>query len=150
MKYYAYELAKKTIQGICRDAADGKYDTREKFMGMLAQNPHIAVQGYNAFGKIFYWNDASIDVYGYREEDAVNSDLIELLLPPGMQPFARDAVQAARKTKRMPAPGPCDLIRVSQEVVTVYSGHVVFFWENNTTPEFYCLDLPLESKPAQR
>ncbi|MBT8043086.1 MAG: hypothetical protein KJN98_07935, partial [Pontiella sp.] len=66
MKYYAYELAKETIQGICRDSADGKYDTREKFMGMLAQNPHIAVQGYNAFGKIFYWNDASIDVYGYR------------------------------------------------------------------------------------
>jgi PAS domain S-box-containing protein len=146
MKRYAYKTAQNIIDSICQMADEGHYDTRNKFMAMVDENPHIAVQGYNIFGKIFFWNTASSDVYGYRESEAINQDLVELILPPEMQPFARTMLQNARKSGRMPDAAPCDLVHTSGNYITVYSGHLVFSWGEATTPEFYCIDLPLETE----
>ena len=137
--------AQKIINGLCAAAEAGAYPTREAFMEAVADHPHLAVQGYNAFGKIFFWNDASAYLYNYSESDAINQDLFELVLPEDMRLFARDAVMAAARTGCMPEPGPCDLMRKNNEFVTVYSGHIVFQWDDNSSPEFYCLDLALNS-----
>jgi PAS domain-containing protein len=146
MKKYPYQQAKEIIDSICQMADENVFDTREKFMAMVDENPHIAVQGYNAFGKIFFWNDASDHLYGYSESSAVNQDLVELILPPEMQQFARDMIHNARRSGRMPEASPCDLVRINNEYVTVYSGHLVFLWDEATTPEFYCIDLALETE----
>ena len=142
---YKFQDAKTIIQTICEAAAAGKYEMRESFMSMIAENPHIAMQGYNAFGKIFYWNEASSHLYGYRESEAINQDLVEIILPPEMRQFARDMIFNARKTGRMPEAGPCDLLQNNGKYVTVFSGHMVFQWEDSTIPEFYCIDLALET-----
>ncbi len=146
MEKLTYKEAKETITSICRAAADGEYDTREKFLAMLDRNPHIAVQGYNTHGKIFYWNDASADAYGHSEAAAVNQDLFELILPPELRIFARDMVHSGAKTGKMPAPSVCDLVRCNGDLITVFSGHVVFTWKRKY-PEFYCIDVPLHTGP---
>lgn len=148
MKTYAYSEAKELIQPICDAAANGKYDTREKFMAMLAENPTIASQGYNAFGKIFFWNPASTDLYGHREADTVNMDLFELVLPPELRQYARTMTREARNTGRFPEAGPCDLLRKNNEYITVYSGHLIFQWDEGTEPEFYCIDVAIQSVTA--
>ena len=144
MKRFPFEEAKKEIVSICKAADMGAFDTREKFMEMVAKNPYLAVQGYNAFGKIFFWNTASATLYGQREEEAVNQDLVELIIPPEMRSFARAMISNAQKTGKMPDPSACDLLLETGKYVTVFSGHVVFSWENASTPEFYCVDLPIE------
>ena len=144
---HAYLEAKEIISNLCEAASSGEYSDRENFMAAIARNPHVAVQGYNAFGKIFYWNEASAHLYGYRESEAVNQDLVELILPPEMRQFARDMIFMARKTGKTPEAGACDLLNRDGEYVTVYSGHVVFQWEQASTPEFYCLDLAIDSDP---
>lgn len=143
MKKYPYEDAKKTIDLVCQRAEDGEFDTREKFMSFLDDNPYIAAQGYNSFGKIFYWNTASSDVYGYRESEAINQDLIELIIPPEMRPYVHDMLLNARKSGKMPDGSACDLLKYGGDYVTVYSGHLIFSWDNATSPEFYCIDLPM-------
>lgn len=145
MKRYPYQEAKEAIDAICAAAAAGEFDSREKLLAMLNRNPHVAIQGYNAYGIIFYWNAESVRVYGHREAKAVNQDLVDLILPPEMRPFVRDAIYAARTTGRMPAPGPCDLLRSTGESVTVYAGHLVFQFSDSSIPEFYCIVLPVES-----
>jgi hypothetical protein len=147
MKRYPYKDAKAMVSAICKAAAVGEFDTREKFMSLLEDNPHIAVQGYNPYGKIFFWNQASALVYGHSEAAAVNQDLFELILPDEMRALARDMVQCGVKTGRMPESGACDLVRHNGERVSVYSGHLVFRWENNS-PEFYCLDIPIDTAVA--
>ena len=142
LKAYPFKQAKETISAICTAAAEGVYDTRDKFMAVLQENPHIAAQGYNTHGKIFFWNDASAHVYGHSEAAAVNQDLFELILPEEMRGFARDMIEHAARSGRMPEPSPCDLLRYDGEPVTVFSGHLVFQWESSY-PEFYCIDLPL-------
>jgi len=146
LKYDSPE-AKTMIQSICQAADAGEYDTREKFMAMLEQNPHIAAQGYNAYGKIFYWNKASCELYGYSEAAAVNQELFELILPPEFRQFARDLISTAQKTGKTPEAGPCDLVRRGGELVTVYSGHVMFNWDSDTTSEFYCVDVAISGQP---
>jgi len=144
MKKFTYNKAKKLIQSICKAAADGEYDTREKFHAMLEAHPDVAVQGYNVFGKIFFWNKPSALLYGYSEAAAVNRDIFETILPPEMRPLARDLVFAATKTGKTPAASSCDLIHRNGEYVTVFSGHLMFQWDNATVPEFYCVDVGIE------
>ena len=144
MKKYTYPEAKKLIQSICEAAKNGAYDTREKFFAMLNENPDVASQGYNAFGKIFFWNNASAHLYGYSEHAVFKKDVIELILPPELRLFARDMIQVARKTGKFPDAGSCDLIRSNGEYVTVFSGHLVFQWDEGTEPEFYCIDVAID------
>jgi PAS domain S-box-containing protein len=145
MKGYTYEEAKGIIQKLCEEAAGGKFATQDSFLETLRRQPEVAAQGYNAFGKIFFWNNASAHLYGYSEHEAINKDLVEMILPPDLQQFARDMIANGQKTGRMPDAGPCDLLDSSGEYVTVYSGHLVFQWDDSTTPEFYCIDLPLNT-----
>ena len=142
-KTYIYEEAKKLVTSLCEAAYTGKYDTREKFHAMMQARPNLAVQGYNAYGKIFFWNTPSAHLYGYSEAAAVNRDIFETILPPEMRPLGRDMIRVATRTGKTPAASACDLIRRSGEYVTVFSGHLMFQWENATTPEFYCLDLEI-------
>ncbi len=143
MKKHTYNEAKKIIGSIYQAATAGEYDTREKFFSALDQHPHVAVQGYNAFGKIFLWNNSATKAYGYTESEAINQDLFELILPPDLQQLARTMTSSARETGKMPEPGPCDLMRKGGEFVAVYSGHLVFQWNDTSSQEFYCVDLLL-------
>lgn len=143
MTQFSIHEAKTIINKLCSSEEQNRFPTRESFMDMLAMNPHVAVQGYNCFGKIFYWNNASVTLYGHRFEEAINKDLIELIIPPEMRQFVRDAIKRGAKTGIMPEPCACDLLNADGEYVTVYSGHLAFSWGNSSTPEFYCLDLPI-------
>ncbi|MDF7807124.1 PAS domain-containing protein [Pontiellaceae bacterium B12219] len=146
MAEFSFQDAKTIIHAICNAAENNEFPTRKSFMDMLEANPHLAVQGYNAYAKIFYWNAASIGLYGYRLDEVVNKNLIELILPPEMRAFARDMISNGAKTGKMPEAGACDLLKSNGEYVTVYSGHIVFQWEHATSPEFYCIDLALQTE----
>lgn len=144
MNKYPYQDAQTLIQSICDAAARGEYDTRDKFHAMLEANPDVAAQGYNAFGKIFFWNDSSIETYGYKESEAVNQDIFEMLIPEEMRSLAREAVSTATLSGRLPPPSSCDLLHRNGDYVTVVSGHVMFAWDGPSTPEFYCIDIGIE------
>jgi PAS domain-containing protein len=148
MKKYPYKNAKKLIQSICTAAEADEFDTREKFLSMLTANPDVAAKGYNMFGKIFFWNPASAALYGYNEAAAVNQDLFELIFPLELQQFARDMISMASKTGKLPEPAAFDLIRRNNEFVTVFSGHLMFQWDNGSSPEFYGIDIGIEPQPA--
>jgi PAS domain-containing protein len=145
IKKYSFQDAKAIIHTVCDAAKAGDFETRAAFMDMLDRNPHLAVQGYNAFGKIFFWNDAAVDLYGYRESEAVNQELFELIIPKEMRHLARAEVEVAQKTGKMMEAAACDLLRENDEFVTVYSGHLILQWDGGPK-EFYCVDLALETE----
>ncbi|MDF7800389.1 PAS domain-containing protein [Pontiellaceae bacterium B1224] len=146
MTKFSLQDAKAIIHTVCKAAENNEFPTRESFMDMLRTNPHIAAQGYNAYAKIFFWNQAATHLYGYREDEAINKDLTELILPPEMRPLALDMISNGAKTGKMPAACSCDLLNSDGDFITVYSGHVVFQWDHSTTPEFYCIDLAIQSE----
>ncbi len=143
-KKYPYTKAKELIESICAAAKAGEYDTREKFLAMLDANPDIAAQGYNAFGKIFFWNRSSAHLYGYSETAAFNKNIFDLILPPELRQFAKDLILSASKTNKMPEPSAVDVLQHDGEYVTIFSGHIMFRWGNSVSPEFYCVDISIE------
>lgn len=147
MTKFSIQDARSIINELCEKADHNGFPTRKSFMDMIARNPLIAVQGYNCFGKIFFWNNSSVTVYGHRVEEAINKDLVELIIPPEMRKFVRDMITLGAKSGNMPDPGACDLLHADGSYVTVYSGHLAFSWDGASTPEFYCLDLPLITAP---
>jgi len=144
MKNYPYQKAKKLILSICKAAADEEYDTREKFHAMLEANPDIAAQGYNAYGKIFFWNQASAHLYGYSEAAAINRDIFEMVIPPEMRQLARDMVLSTTKTGKTPSPSSCNLTHRSGHFITAFSGHLMFHWDGSAVPEYYCVDIGID------
>lgn len=148
MRAYSFEEAKSMINAFYKQAENGEFGTREEFLTHLDRNPHIAVQGYNAFGKIFHWNVASSHLYGYRESEAINQDRVELILPQEMRQLARSMIATAEESGKMPEPSSCELLHYNGHYVTVFSGHLVFQWDDATTPEFYCIELAINSSPA--
>ena len=144
MNTYPYNEAQTLVNSVCRAADEGAFDSRDKFLAMLDAHPDIAAQGYNAFGKIFFWNKASALLYGYNEAEAVNRDIFETILPPEMRPLERSMVSAASKTGKTPQASACDLLHRSGEYVTVFSGHLIFHWDGPSTPEFYCIDVGID------
>jgi PAS domain S-box-containing protein len=148
MKKLPYKEAKDLVQSICDAAAKGEFDTRDKFIAMLDANPDIAAQGYNSFGKIFFWNKASAGLYGYNEAAAVNRDIFETILPPELRQLARSMIESATRTGKTPEPSSCDLLHRNGDYVTVFSGHLMFQWDPAAPPEFYCIDAGIEP-PAE-
>jgi len=148
MRKYTYAEGKQLIQSICNAAKEGEYDTREKFFALLRNHPEIAVQGYNAFGKIFYWNATSTRLYGYSEAAAFNKDLFDLILPPEMRQLARSVISMAVESGKTPDASACDLLHRDGGYVTVFSGHLMFRWDDAVPPEFYCVDVAIEVPAA--
>jgi hypothetical protein len=73
--------------------------------------------------------------------DAINQDIIELVMPPEMRPLAHDMISNGRRTGRMPDAAARDLLQCGGKYVTVFSGHLVFNWDSSSSPEFYCIGL---------
>jgi len=52
-----------------------------RFQKLLNDIPNIAIHGYDKDGNIFYWNNASEKLYDYTKEEAINSNIFELVTP---------------------------------------------------------------------
>ncbi|MFM1892737.1 MAG: hypothetical protein RLZ44_1814, partial [Pseudomonadota bacterium] len=121
------------------------HDSETRFRQLFEQVPTVAVQGYAADGTVRYWNRASEALYGYKAEEAIGRNLVDLIIPPAM----RD--QVARAVRQMIAEGaarPAEELQLQRKdgsLVPVYSSHVVL--ESSAAGrELYCLDVDLSAR----
>jgi len=143
MTKFSIQEAKAIISKLCEAAENNHFPTRQSFLDMLDLNPLIAAQGYNTFGKIFLWNNTSVSLYGHRVEQAINKDIVELIIPADMQKFVRDMIAQGARTGKLPKPAAFDLLHADGSYVAVFSGHLAFSWGNSSAPELYCVEVPL-------
>lgn len=66
-----------------------------QFKAVIENAPSVAIQGYDAEGKVRFWNHASEELYGYAEKDVLDKRLGEFLLSP------EDAQEFEALTKRI-------------------------------------------------
>ncbi len=57
-------------------------ESEQRFRTLLQDTRHIAVQGFTTDGIIHYWNQASSDLYGLREEDVLGTSLFDWIDTP--------------------------------------------------------------------
>lgn len=76
-----------------RKEADTKREIAEMFLNLLQNVPSVAIQGFNEYGRITYWNQTSERIFGYTSAEAVGQSFIDLMFPVESRPRMAKAVK---------------------------------------------------------
>ncbi|MBW1764259.1 MAG: PAS domain S-box protein, partial [Deltaproteobacteria bacterium] len=124
-----------------KKAEEALRQSEERFRTLFEDVP-AAIQGYGPDGTIHYWNKASENTYGYKKDEAIGNNLIELIIPPEMRGCVHDAIKRGAETGEMPPPEELLLMRQDGSRVPVFSSHTVLK-KGKKEPELYCLDVDM-------
>ena len=120
-----------------------------RFRSILEDIPSVAVQGYGPDGTTRYWNRASERLYGYRADEAIGRNLIDLIIPPEMHDAVRAAMRQMFETGQPVPAGELSLMRKDGSRVSVLSSHA-YTHVPGKEPEMFCVDIDLtQSKEAE-
>ncbi|MCD1294565.1 hypothetical protein CUJ83_06060 [Methanocella sp. CWC-04] len=72
---------------------DDTKDALSRFEAIFENTPLVAIQGFNKEGIIFHWNNASEMLYGYRSDEAIGKNILEILISPGHSKEFEDAIK---------------------------------------------------------
>ncbi|MEA3437948.1 MAG: PAS domain S-box protein [Thermodesulfobacteriota bacterium] len=124
--------------------------SEERFRTLFEKVP-ASIQGYGSDGIIHFWNKASENTYGYKKDDAIGKNIVELIIPPEMRGFMHDTIKKGTETGKMPQPEEFLMIRQNGSRVPVFSSQAVLKLEEEE-PEFYCfsVDLTVQKKLQER
>lgn len=115
---------------------------------LLDNTPQITIQGYRPDGTTFYWNKASELIYGYSKEEAIGTNLLQLIIPSYMHDAVSEAMtQMAQSGIAIPSE-ELTLRRKDGSLVPVYSGHAVVKLAD-TEAQIYCIDVDLTERKQQ-
>ena len=119
-----------------------------KFIELINKIPNVAVQGYDRERNVIYWNNASENIYGYTQEEALGKKLEDLIIPDLM----REKVIKNHTnwyTKGIVIPSlKLALQHKDGSTVFVYSSHVML-GEDRGNPEMFCVDIDLTKQQEQ-
>lgn len=123
-------------------------ETNMKFSALLDSGADISVQGYEADGTTFYWNKASERIYGYRADEAIGRNLLDLIIPEPMHAAVTSGVKAMIETGQPIPSSELVLKRKNQQPVTVFSSHTLIDLPGKK-PQFFCIDIDLTEQKKQ-
>ena len=120
-------------------------ESESRFRKLFENLPNVAVQGYDSEGTINYWNRANELVYGYKTEEAIGKNLIELIIPPEMRKDVKEIIKHGAETGEMPAASEMNLMRKDGSLVPVFSSHTAIKQPDHKF-ELFCIDVDLTER----
>ena len=120
-----------------------------RFLSLLHNLRHLAIQGYLLDGTTTYWNEASERLYGYTASEAVGRSLLELIIPEEMADTVRASMLRMIQSGE-PIPSAELLLKKKDGTrIPVFSNHALVK-QPGMEPELFCLDIDLtEHKRAE-
>jgi diguanylate cyclase (GGDEF)-like protein/PAS domain S-box-containing protein len=139
------------LAGIAIERCQSEVSLREseqRFRCLFEEVPLIPVQGYDRDLKVFFWNKASEDLYGYKAEEAIGKNLEELILCPETADYLRQGYYHWINQGIPVNPGEFLVKNSLQESIRIFSSHVLLY-NAQGEPELYCVDLDLNERYQQ-
>lgn len=124
--------------------------SEERLRTIFERIPSIAVQGYDVNRRVFLWNHASEQFYGYKQHEVMGQRLEELIIPHALRPMV---IETHRKWLMQNEEIPSEeltLLHKDGSTRQVFSSHVMYTRANGEK-ELYCVDIDLTPlKQAQQ
>ncbi len=130
--------------GAHQDVSDSK-QSEQRFERLFRDIETVSVQGYSLDGTVLYWNNASTQLYGYTEQEAIGRNLLDLIIPSELHDTVSDEIRTMAKTRRPIPASELTLRRKDGSPVTVFSSHS-FAEVPGQEPEFFCIDIELSER----
>ncbi|WP_435785714.1 EAL domain-containing protein [Cellvibrio sp.] len=116
-------------------------ENEQRFRNIFETTRNIAVQGYNRFHEVIFWNKASEDLYGFTAADAMGKKLEDLIIPGFMREGVHQGIEDWHEKDIAIPSGELALQHANGSEVWVYSNHVLI--DTPDHKEMYCLDIDL-------
>jgi len=113
----------------------------QRFRNIFEATRNIAVQGYNRFHEVIFWNKASEDLYGFSANTAMGKKLEDLIIPGFMREGVHQGIENWHEKDEAIPSGELALQDAQGNEVWVYSNHVLI--DTPDHKEMYCLDIDL-------
>lgn len=113
----------------------------QRFRNIFETTRNIAVQGYNRFHEVIFWNKASEDLYGFSATEAMGKKLEDLIIPKFMREMVYEGIENWHEKDEAIPSGELALVGKDGKEVWVYSNHVLIDAPDHK--EMYCLDIDL-------
>src|SRR5690606_3697524 len=120
-------------------------ESERRFRQLFEQTPRIAVQGYDRERRVIYWNQASVQLYGFQVHEAMGQRLEELIIPPPQRQAVVDDIERWLAGGPPIPPAELQLQRKGGSRVWVYSSHLMLRNRLNQL-ELYCIDIDLSAQ----
>ena len=140
--------ALKSVEAKQKQAEEALEDSEERFRNLMEHVSGVSVQGYDTEGTVFYWNKASVGVFGYTPEEALGRNLADLIFPPKLRPLFLDCLEAGKTLQEsgefMP-PGQLELLHKNGHLVPIYCIHTSVCVQGRS-PLLFCFDVDLSER----
>ncbi len=131
-----------------RLAEEALHESEARFRNLLKYIPGVSILGYGTDGVVRYWNRASVQIYGYKREEAVGKPLVDLIIPADLQPLFAQALEKGKNATisgEILPPGEHLLRHKNGHLVPAYTIHTVVCLENRP-PQLFCINVDLSER----
>ena len=130
-------------------AEEALQDSEKRFRNVLQDIKTVAVQGYAPDGTTTYWNKASEKLYGFTAQEALGSNILDLIIPFEMKDNVSNAIKSMAESGQPIPSSELLLKRKDGSLVPVFSHHTIVQVAGQPQ-ELFCIDIDLtDSKQVE-